>query len=95
MFFMENAMKNPNAALSGAYDFMTMMGHTAMGFMWARMAKAAYAGLDAGTGDAAFLNAKITTGAFYMARCLPATALHLVRIQSGADPVMSLPAEAF
>jgi alkylation response protein AidB-like acyl-CoA dehydrogenase len=95
MFFMENAMKNPNVALAGAYDFMTMMGHTAMGFMWARMAKAAYAGLDAGTGDAAFLNAKITTGAFYMARCLPATALHLTRIQSGADPVMSLPAEAF
>jgi alkylation response protein AidB-like acyl-CoA dehydrogenase len=95
MFFMENAMKNPNVALAGAYDFMTMMGHTAMGFMWARMAKAAYAALDAGTGDAAFLNAKITTGQFYMARCLPATALHLARIQSGADPVMSLPAEAF
>ncbi len=95
MFFMENAMKNPNAALSGAYDFMTMMGHTAMGFMWARMAKAAYAGLDSGAGDAAFLNAKITTGAFYMARCLPATALHLTRIQSGADPVMSLPEAAF
>lgn len=95
MFFMENGMKNPNAALSGAYDFMTMMGHTVMGFMWARMARAALAGLDAGTGDKAFLNAKITTGAFYMARCLPATALHLARIQSGAAPVMDLPAEAF
>ncbi len=95
MFFMENAMKNPNVALAGAYDFMTMMGHTAMGFMWARMAKAALAGLDAGTGDAAFLNAKLTTGAFYMARCLPATALHLARIQSGAAPVMDLPEAAF
>lgn len=95
MFFMENTMKNPNVALAGAYDFMTMMGHTAMGFMWARMARAAYAALDAGSGDAAFLNGKITTGAFYMARCLPATALHLARIQSGADPVMSLPEAAF
>lgn len=95
MFFMENAMKNPNVALAGAYDFMTMMGHTAMGFMWARMAKAALAGLDAGTGDAAFLNAKLTTGAFYMARSLPATALHLARIQSGAAPVMDLPEAAF
>jgi alkylation response protein AidB-like acyl-CoA dehydrogenase len=95
MFFMENGMKDPNAALSGAYDFMTMMGHTVMGFMWARIAKAALAGLDAGTGDKAFLKAKITTGEFYMMRCLPATSLHLARIQSGAAPVMALPAEAF
>jgi alkylation response protein AidB-like acyl-CoA dehydrogenase len=94
MFFMQNAMKNPNAALSGSYDFMTMMGHTCLGLMWARMAKAAYAGLDAG-GDADFLNAKIATGRYYMARQLPATAMHLARIESGADPVMALAAEAF
>ncbi len=94
MFFLQNAMKNPNAALSGSYDFMTMMGHTCLGLMWARIAKAAYAGLDAG-GDADFLNAKIATGRYYMARHLPATAMHLARIESGADPVMALAAEAF
>lgn len=94
MFFMQNAMKNPNAALAGSYDFMTMMGHTCLGLMWAKIAKAALAGLDAG-GDADFLNAKLATGRYYMARHLPATALHLARIQSGADPVMALPAEAF
>lgn len=95
MYFMENAMKNPNNALAGAYDFMHMMGHTVMGLMWAKMAKAAYAALDAGRGDAAFLNGKITTGRFYMARCLPATALHLARIQTGGDVVMALPDDAF
>ena len=94
MFFMQNALKNPNAALAGSYDFMTMMGHTCLGLMWAKIAKAALAGLDAG-GDADFLNAKLATGRYYMARHLPATALHLARIQSGADPVMALPAEAF
>ncbi len=94
MFFMNNAMKNPNAALAGSYDFMTMMGHTCLGLMWAKMAKAAFAGLDAG-GDADFLNAKLATGRYYMARQLPATALHLARINSGADPVMALAAEAF
>jgi hypothetical protein len=94
MFFMQNAMKNPNAALAGSYDFMTMMGHTCLGLMWARIAKAAYASLDAG-GDAEFLNAKIATGRYYMARQLPATAMHLARIESGADPVMALTAEAF
>jgi alkylation response protein AidB-like acyl-CoA dehydrogenase len=94
MFFMTHAMKNPNAALAGSYDFMLMMGHTCLGLMWAKIAKAAFAGLDAG-GDAAFLNAKLTTGRYYMARQLPATGLHLARIESGADPVMALPAEAF
>jgi alkylation response protein AidB-like acyl-CoA dehydrogenase len=94
MFFMNNAMKTPNAALAGSYDFMTMMGHTCLGLMWAKMAKAALAGLDAG-GDADFLDAKLATGRYYMARQLPATALHLARIESGADPVMALAAEAF
>ena len=95
MYFMEQGLKNPNNALAGAYDFMHMMGHTVLGLMWARMAKAALAGLDAGAGDAAFLNGKITTGHFYMARCLPATALHLARIKTGGDVVMSLPEAAF
>ncbi len=94
MFFMNNAMKNPNAALAGSYDFMTMMGHTCLGLMWAKIAKAAFAGLDAG-GDAEFLNAKLATGRYYMQRQLPATALHLARIETGADPVMALAAEAF
>ena len=95
LYFMQNGLKSPNAALSGSYDFMTMMGHTCLGLMWARIAKAALAGLDAGTGDAAFLHAKLATGRFYMRRQLPATALHLTRIESGADPVMALAAEAF
>jgi alkylation response protein AidB-like acyl-CoA dehydrogenase len=95
MFFMQNGMKNPNAALAGSYDFMTMMGHVCLGLMWTRMAKAAHTALDAGTGDRAFYEAKITTGRFYMTRQLPAVAMHLARIESGADPVMALPAEAF
>jgi len=95
MFFMQNAAKNPNAALAGSYDFMLMMGHVCLGLMWTRMAKAAHSALDAGSGDTAFLNAKIATGRYYMARQLPACATHLARIESGADPVMALAAEAF
>jgi alkylation response protein AidB-like acyl-CoA dehydrogenase len=95
MFFMQNGMKNPNAALSGSYDFMHLMGHVCLGLMWTRMAKAAWLALDAGGGDEAFLKTKIATGRFYMARQLPACAMHLSRIESGADPVMALAAEAF
>ena len=95
MFFMQNGMKNPNAALAGSYDFMHLFGHVCLGLMWARMAKAAHAALDAGTSDEAFYKTKLATGRFYMKRRLPATALHLARIQSGADTVMALEAEAF
>jgi alkylation response protein AidB-like acyl-CoA dehydrogenase len=95
MFFMQNGMKNPNAALAGSYDFMHMMGHVCLGLMWTRMAKAAYLALDAGAGDRDFYEAKIATGRFYMARQLPACSMHLARIESGADTVMALKAEAF
>ena len=95
MFFMQNGMKNPNAALSGSYDFMLMMGHVCMGLMWTRMAKAALTALDAGHPDIDFLNAKLATGRYYMMRQLPAVGMHLARIESGADPVMALAAEAF
>ncbi len=51
--------------------------------------------LTPGREDRDFLQAKIATGRYYMARQLPATALHLARIESGAEPVMALDAEAF
>lgn len=95
MYFMQNGMKDPNNALSGSYDFMHLFGHVCLGLMWARMAKAAAAQLEAGTGDADFLTAKIATGRYYMARQLPATAMHLARIQTGGDTVMALDAASF
>ncbi|MDF1804528.1 acyl-CoA dehydrogenase, partial [Thalassovita sp.] len=95
MYFMQNGMKNPNNALSGSYDFMHLFGHVCLGLMWAQMAKAAQKALDAGTEDKEFYETKITTGRFYMARRLPATALHLARINTGADTVMSLDAANF
>jgi alkylation response protein AidB-like acyl-CoA dehydrogenase len=95
MFFMAQGMKNPNAALSGSYDFMHLMGQVCLGLMWTRMAKAAHAALDAGAADRGFYEAKIATGRYFMARSLPACGMHLSRIESGAEPVMSLPAAAF
>ena len=95
MYFMEAGMKNPNHALAGSYDFMHMFGHVCLGLMWARMAKASYDALARGADDAEFYKTKIATGRYYMLRQLPATALHLKRIESGADPVMALDAANF
>jgi alkylation response protein AidB-like acyl-CoA dehydrogenase len=95
MYFMQNGMKNPNNALSGSSDFMHLFGHVCLGLMWARMAKVATEALDGHPDDPDFYQNKLITGRYYMARQLPATGMHLARIQSGADTVMGLNAEAF
>ncbi len=95
MYFMERGMKSPNDALSGSSDFMHLFGHVCLGLVWAQMAKAAYAALDAGASDRDFYEAKLATGRYYMARQLPATAMHLARIQSGSETVMALSSEQF
>ncbi|MBS0563936.1 MAG: acyl-CoA dehydrogenase C-terminal domain-containing protein [Proteobacteria bacterium] len=95
LYFMENGLKDPNAALAGSYDFMHLFGHVCLGLMWARQARAAQTALTSGAGDRTFHEAKLVTGRYYMARHLPATALHLARIRTGAGPVMALADAAF
>ncbi|WP_299649724.1 acyl-CoA dehydrogenase [uncultured Jannaschia sp.] len=94
-FFMQEGMKNPNAALSGSYDFMHLFGHVCLGLMWARMARAAGAAMAQDGADHDFLAAKVATGRYYMARQLPATTMHLARIKTGADTIMALDSTAF
>ncbi len=95
MYFMQNGMKNPNNALAGSYDFMHMFGHVCLGYMWARMGLAASRALTDGASDVAFFETKLATGRYYMARQLPATKMHLARIETGAEPVMALEAANF
>ncbi|MEM6488517.1 MAG: acyl-CoA dehydrogenase C-terminal domain-containing protein [Pseudomonadota bacterium] len=99
MYFMQAGAKNPNAALAGSVDFVHLFGHVGIGLAWARMAKAAHERLEAiaagAEGDADYYRNKLITGRYYMSRVLPETGLRLARIQSGAEPVMDLPAEAF
>ncbi|UWQ08703.1 acyl-CoA dehydrogenase C-terminal domain-containing protein [Aliiroseovarius crassostreae] len=95
MYFMQSGMKNPNDALAGSYDFMHLFGHVCLGFMWARSARAALDALAGGTTDATFYETKLTTARYYMSRRLPATAMHLARIESGSATVMGLDADQF
>ena len=95
MFFMQNGMKNPNHALAGSYDFMHLFGHVCLGYAWAQQARAALDALANGAADATFYETKLATARYYMARRLPATGMHLARIESGADTVMALDADAF
>ncbi|MGY3437448.1 MULTISPECIES: acyl-CoA dehydrogenase C-terminal domain-containing protein [unclassified Marinovum] len=95
MFFMQNGMKDPNAALSGSNDFLHLFGHVCLGLMWGRMAKASLDALAGGTSDKDFYETKLATGRYYMARQLPMTKAHLARIESGSAPVMGLAADQF
>ncbi|KAA2242056.1 acyl-CoA dehydrogenase C-terminal domain-containing protein [Salinarimonas soli] len=95
MWFMQNAMAKPDNAGAGAYDYMHLFGLVAMGYMWAKIAKAAGVKKSAGNGVAERMDAKLMTGRFFMERLMPETGAHLARISSGADAVMALPEAAF
>lgn len=96
MYFVQEGLKNPANALSGSYDFMLLFGHVCLGLMWAKMAAVSHTALAQGTTeDADFHRTKIATGRYYMARQLPATRLHLSRIESGGETVMALDADRF
>lgn len=95
MYFVQQGMKNPNHALAGSTDFLHLFGHVALGYMWARMAKVCIRILAENDDRADMLNTKLATGRYYMLRRLPATRMHLARIESGADPVMALKEEDF
>ena len=95
MWFMANGMKNPDNVGAGAYSYMTLMGHVAVGLMWLRMAVAATRLKAAGEGDIAFLDAKLVTARFFAERILPDTGALRRKIEGGAEALMALPPEMF
>jgi acyl-CoA dehydrogenase len=95
MWFMQNAMAKPDNAGAGSTDYMHLFGLVVLGYMWAKMAKAANESLAAGSGDADYYKNKLLTGRFYMEKVMPETALRKARIETGADSLMEMAAEAF
>ena len=71
------------------------MGIVCLGLMWLRMAKASQAALAGGTGNETFHRNKLATARFYADRIMPESNSHRRKIESGADSLMALPAEAF
>ena len=96
MWFMNNAMKNPDNAGAGSHDYMHLFGLVAMGYMWAMIAKTAKEQLASGAnGKETWLTEKLSFGTYYMERTMPETAAHLARISTGSDVMMSVDADAF
>jgi hypothetical protein len=95
MWFLQNGMTNPNNVGAGAHSYMHLMGIVAVGLMWLRMAVAASKLKTAGEGDAAFLDAKLTTARYYAERIMPDAGALRRKIESGAEALMALPPEMF
>lgn len=95
MWLMQNGLTNPDNAGAASVPYMHLMGIVAVGLMWLRMATAAQKLLAAGEGDAAFLNAKLTTARFYAERIMPDSGALRRKLESGAASMMELPVEAF
>ena len=93
LWLMQHAMAAPDNAGAAATDYMHLTGLVALGYMWARMAKAAQA--DQSSARADFLQGKRTCALFFAERILPETSLRLARITTGAANMMSLPADLF
>ncbi|PNQ74104.1 acyl-CoA dehydrogenase [Erythrobacter sp. SAORIC-644] len=95
MWFMQNAMQNPNHLGAGAHHYMHIMGIVTLGWMWLRMAKVAQTALASDTDDKAFYEAKLATARYYMDRFLPDVGALRRKLEAGADSLMALDKAAF
>ncbi|MXP28413.1 acyl-CoA dehydrogenase [Porphyrobacter algicida] len=95
MWFMQNAMKNPDDLGAGAHDYMHIMGIVSLGLMWLRMAKVAQAKLASAPDDKAFYETKLATARYYIERFLPDAGALRRKLEAGSEAVMALNEDAF
>jgi alkylation response protein AidB-like acyl-CoA dehydrogenase len=93
-WLMTNGFSNPDNAGAGSMDYLHLFALLCLAFGWAQLAKAAIAKKRAGEKDPFYAN-KLLTGKFFLARILPDARAHLAKLKSGAEPLMTLAAEAF
>lgn len=98
MWFMQNAMKDPDNAGAGATDYMHLFGLVALGYMWGRIVVAVNETLKSGDAsgaggnalDAQALKNKLIVARFFAEKMLPETGAQLARISAGAGSVMAM-----
>ena len=93
-WLMQNGMANPDNAGAASTDYLHLFGLTALSFMWLKLAHAAQARIAAGEADPFYAH-KLVTARYFAERVAPEGAMHLAKLKTGADTMMSLPAAAF
>ena len=80
------AFQNQDEAGAAAVDYLRIIGHLVLSYLWARMAKIALAKAD--TDD--FYRAKLSVARFYFAKLQPETAALIRCARAGAAPLMEM-----
>ncbi len=80
--------------LAGSYPYCTMMAVMTSGWLMLKQQRAAEAMLDAGEGNADFLQAKLVTTRFYLDRMVPEASGLKAAAMAGAELLYALDAEA-
>ena len=87
-------MKNADEVGAASVDYLMFSGYVTLAYFWLRIALVAREKLDAGSGEAAFYEAKLATADLLQSPAA-AHAAHAAAIQAGAAGLMSLSAEQF
>jgi hypothetical protein len=94
-FVVTGTKGNPNAVFAGSVPYLMLAGNLMAGWQLARALLVAESQLAAGEGDAAFLQAKVTTARFYADHILSHVPGVRDAIIEGADSVTALALESF
>lgn len=86
---------DPATAAGGSYDVLNVVGTTALGLMWARMAKIARERVASGEGDVEFYVKKIQLAHFWMSREMPMIQALAQRARLGSEGLMDAQAANF
>jgi alkylation response protein AidB-like acyl-CoA dehydrogenase len=92
---LEHAGASREVAGAASVNFLMLLGYLCGGWLMGRSAQQAGARLQAGAGDAPFLEAKRVTARFYCEHLLPRVQACLAAIQAGPDSMMALSEEQF
>lgn len=89
------ASENPQLGLANATIYLDMFGHVVIAWMWLRQARVAAAKLEAGQGDAAFLEGKLAACRYFYAYELPRARTQRALLDTLDDTTLTMRAEWF
>jgi alkylation response protein AidB-like acyl-CoA dehydrogenase len=94
-YLLDHAQDDRNVAGAASVNFLMLLGYLCGGWVMGRSALKAVARLEAGGGDASFLNAKLVTARFFCEHLLPRTGACLAAIEAGPASMMTLAPDQF
>jgi alkylation response protein AidB-like acyl-CoA dehydrogenase len=94
-WILDNAEQSRDVAGAAGVNFMLLLGYVCGGWVMGMAALKASEKLAAGTGDTAFLKAKLITAKFYCEHLLPRAGACLESVKAGPQSMMDMPVELF